>query len=136
MFRRFWVAFAMIFNRNRIPPLPRGFASEYTHLDEDSRRVIARYGARDPKGVKLAMKQYGVQTVDELVSLLGHHRAKREVLHRLKVGFGRLIGGVVDHDPYAEQFRKLSRNDRKTRATKEVQQRVKRVRKSFEEKRS
>lgn len=134
MFRRFWVAFAMIINRKHIPPLPRGMlASEYKTLDEDSRRVIARYGARDPKGVKLAMKKYGVQTVDELVAMLDHHRAKREVMHRLKVGFGRLVGGV-DHDPYADQIRRLKRSDKKARATKEIQQRVKHASKVFKEK--
>lgn len=85
---------------------------------------MARLGARDPKGVKAAMRRYGVSTVQELVDLLEHYKPKRNIGHRLRVGLGRLFGGT-DHDPHAEAIRRAMRKP--TPAQKDVQQRVKRA---------
>jgi len=133
MIRNLWRAFGMIINRNRIPPLPRGMlATDYKDVASEERRVMARLGARDPKGVKAAMRRYGVSTVQELVNLLEHYKPKRNMLHRFKVGVGRLMGGF-DYDPHAEEIRRAMRTP--TPAQKDIQQRIKRaVRKAKETK--
>ena len=63
--------------RGRIPPTPRGYSHEYTTYTQDERRVMARRGSRSPRGVIQAMQKYDVQSVDELVRLLNHHKARR-----------------------------------------------------------
>src|SRR5688572_12724324 len=107
MFRKLWYAFAMIYNRRRVPPLPRGMlASDYKDVATPERRVMARLGSRDIIGVQVAMKQAGVNTIEELVAHLEHYQPKRNILDRIKNGLGRVAGGM-DHDPYAEDIRRL-----------------------------
>jgi hypothetical protein len=125
-------AFVLIMNRDRIPPLPRGMlASDYTALTSEERRVIARFGARDPNGVRIALKRAGVKTVDELVDQLDHYAPERRIAHRLNVGLGRLMGGF-DRDPHRDQI--VRETKRKTsKQQKDIEERVKRARKVFKE---
>lgn len=133
MIAKLWKAFARIVNRDHIPPLPRGMlSSEYADIPSEERRVMARVGARSPQGVKIAMRRYGVSTVNELVALLDHHKAKRNVMTRLQAGIRRVLGGTP-YDPHAEELRRLGRNRKKDRDLKEIQQRVKVARKAFKE---
>jgi len=81
-------------NRDRIPKLPWGMlATAYEQIDPDSARVMARLGIRDPLGMKRAMKRHRVATVDELVSVLEHQRARRDVGKRWHDMLDRVIGG-------------------------------------------
>lgn len=91
-------------NRDRIPKLPRAMlAADYDSLDRDARRVLARVGARDPAGIKLAMKRRGARTVDDLIEQLEHQRPRRAILRRIMDGLGRISRGV-DHVPHQAEI--------------------------------
>lgn len=127
----------MILNRERIPKLPRGMlAADYTadEMTPEVRRVLARIGARDPQGVKVAMRRAGVGTLEELVEQLNHFKPERHVKDRFHHGLGRMFGGL-EHDPHAEDLKRMQRRRPKSSQQKEIEQRVKRMRKAFEEKR-
>lgn len=125
----------MILNRNRIPPLPRGMlAAEYTadEMTPEVRRVLARIGARDPQGVKVAMRRAGAETLEELVQQLEHFKPERNAGDRFSLGIGRVLGGF-DHDPHAEELRRWQHRREKSTQQKEIEQRVIRTRKAFKE---
>jgi len=123
----------MILNRNRIPPLPRGMlASRYDHIPPDARRVIARLGARDVVGVGLAMKKHHAESIDELVGMLDHYEAQRNVRARFERAVGRVIGGTPYH-PHEQAIRRDAREQAQRGAHKEIEQRVKVMRKRFKE---
>lgn len=125
----------MIFNRNRIPPLPRGMlASRYDPLEmtAEERRVLARLGARDPMGIKLAMKRANVTTINELVAHLEHHQPKRNAEDRLLRSLGKARGGTPYH-PHQRAVLAGARQSKQMRDSKEIEARVKRNRKAFEE---
>lgn len=112
MIRSLYVALFKIVRRKKIPPLPRGMLSaHYTSLTHDERRVLARYGARDPRGVRVAMERAGVSTIDELIATLEHHRAKREVRRRFDALICRLTNST-NHDPNREAMLKAMRRER------------------------
>lgn len=113
-----------ITNGERIPKLPRMYATEYTTLDPDSARIMMRYGIRSPSGLKLAMKRYKVTTIDDLVARLEHHRAQREIRRKLQQGLERLSTGTKSV-PHQREIRKLVNLRGQDR---ELQQRLKRVR--------
>lgn len=128
----------MILNRDRIPKLPRGMlAAKYTadEMTPEIRRVLARIGARDPRGVQVAMKRAGVETLEDLVAHLEHFKAERDVSNRFSLGIGRMIGGL-DHDPHAEDLRRFHHQRGKSNQLKEIEQRVIRTRKAFKENKS
>lgn len=125
----------MIFNRYRIPPLPHGMlASHYESEDmtPEERRVLARLGARDPTGIKLAMRRAGVKTVDELVKHLEHYQPKRNAGDRIVSGLGKAWGGTRYH-PHQKAILAGARESRKIAAAHEIEQRVKQTRKAFKE---
>ena len=96
----------------RIPKLPRGMLSaEYLTFDEDTRRVIARLGSRDPRGVKVAMKKYDAETVDELVGKLEHHRVSREFHRRLNDLLCHWTNST-NYDPNGEALARDARRER------------------------
>lgn len=82
-----------IYNWQRIPRLPWMLAADYDDVDSPERRVMARVGARDPRGVKQAMRKYGVDNVNDLVALLEHQEAKQQIAERAELMANRLIGG-------------------------------------------
>ncbi len=135
MLYKIWRTFVMLFNRDYIPPLPRGMlATKYEDFTEDERRVMARHGARDPMGVKVAMRRAGVTSADELVSQLEHYSPTRRIKDRINRAIGRVVGGT-DHDPHEKEIRHVGSayHARQERATKEIAERVKKNRKAFRE---
>jgi hypothetical protein len=135
MIYKLWRVIGMLFNRDYIPPLPRGMlATAYEELTEDERRVMARHGARDPNGVKVAMRRAGVTTADELVSQLEHYTPARRIKERVHRAIGRVVGGT-DYEPHEKEIRRVGSafQARQIRATKEIVDRVKRTRKAFRE---
>ena len=134
MLHKLWYAFGMIYNRRRVPPLPRGMlATDYEDIPGPERRVMARLGARDPRGVQFAMKRAGVQSVEELVELLDHYKPQRNIWQRIYNGLGRLVGGE-DHDPHREEIVKDIRRNKKTTGRVQIEERVKIVSRAFKEK--
>jgi hypothetical protein len=125
----------MIINRDRIPPLPRGMlATRYDDIPADERRVLARMGARDPIGVRLAMKRHKAESIDDLVSKLEHYEAERRTKERINNAIGRLVGGT----PYPPHQKEILRDERerakaKKGDQKEIEMRVRITRKAFKE---
>ena len=105
-------ALIKILPKQRIPKLPRGMlASEYDQLSFSDRRVLARLGARDPKGIKLAMQRAGVQTVQELIDLLEHQQPQRDFERRVN----RLICAMQNALPYDPHQREIIMDARAAR---------------------
>src|SRR5690242_12714918 len=128
LLRKIWLAFFHIFNWHKIPPLPRGMlASKYEDVNVEERRVMARLGSRDFAGVRRAMRQHGVDTIEELVDRLEHHRPERNIGYRLKLAIGRVVGGH-EVDPHRAEIMIAMRHNEKTAARAEVEHRLKYVR--------
>lgn len=82
----------------RIPKLPRGMLSaRYEQIGREDRRVIARLGARDPRGVEVVLKRTKAADVNELVSRLDHFTPRRRVMRRLNKMIDRLTYGTRSH---------------------------------------
>jgi hypothetical protein len=104
MIGKLYRALIKILPKQRIPKLPRGMlASEYNGMTLDERRVLARLGARDPKGIKLAMQRAGVGTVQELIDQLEHQQPRRDFERRLN----RLICAMQNALPYDPHQREI-----------------------------
>jgi hypothetical protein len=127
--RKLWLALASIRNYDRIPRLPRMLAGEYQTMTRQEREVLARLGARDPIGIKVAMRRYGVSTIEELAAVLEHQQPRRRVGHRLWLAIGRVVGGQP-YQPHAEEIRKLARQ-KQNRQQVEIEQRIKNTVKEF-----
>lgn len=106
MIRKLIKYFFLIRNRQRITPIPRMLASDYTRLTDDEARVMTRYGIRSPSGLKVAMKKHKVKTLDELVAQLEHYRPKRRLGDKFRSMLIRISGGVPYH-PHQKQIRQL-----------------------------
>ncbi|MBK8028192.1 MAG: hypothetical protein IPK17_01515 [Chloroflexi bacterium] len=120
--------------RQRIPKLPRGLLSgEYARLSPDEARVLARLGARDPRGIAVAMKRYKVDSIDELVKLLKHHEVDRQFRQRLSALICRMTNSH-NFDPNAPQMRELGRElrDRNDLQVMEMRRRVSTLVKTLE----
>lgn len=111
-------------NAERIPKLPRMYASEYSQLDPDSVRIMARYGIRSPSGLKLAMKRHQVGSVDALAAILKHQETKRDLQRRLRSGLERLSSGTTAI-PHQKEIKRLVGPKREQ--DKIVQARLKRL---------
>lgn len=108
----------------RIPKLPRGMLSaRYEQLGRDDRRVIARLGARDPRGVSVALKRAKAADVNELVSRLDHFTPRRRIMRRLNKMIDRLTYGTRAH-PHGRQLM-LDRRAARRSNDVEIMRRVK-----------
>lgn len=107
----------------KIPKLPRGMlSSRYERLTHDERRVLARMGARDPRGVRVLLKRARVKTVDELA--LQHQQPDRHWRERIYA----VVCHVFKGTPYNPHRREIIAALRPVkRNTAEVKQRLERV---------
>lgn len=123
LIRHLW----MIRTYDRIPKLPRGMlSSRYDSVSHDERRVMARLGARDPRGVQVRLRRAGVETVDELVSQLDHYQPKRRFRQRVLDGIGRLTNALPYH-PYKVQILADAREESHRVKNPELDERLKRA---------
>ncbi|PJF20361.1 MAG: hypothetical protein CUN56_16560, partial [Phototrophicales bacterium] len=125
IYRLLW----FISNRDYIPKLPRGMlASKYdeTQVTRDEWRVLDRTGARDPAGIKRAMKRYKVDNIDDLVALLEHHQPKRKPFHRLKRALGRLVG-EYNYDPHAREVKQAFKYHLESQAHIRIKERIRKA---------
>jgi hypothetical protein len=121
---KIWITFIMIYNASRIPKLPRMLAGDYEQIPKDVVDVMRRLGCRDPRGVKVAMKRYGVNTIDELVAILEYQQPKRNIRHRLWLALARLIGETSKPTHSDEIIASMPRFKR-NKGILEIRQRVK-----------
>ena len=107
---KLWVTIGRLDHWRRLPRLPRAMYSngDYEGLSRAERECLARVGARDKKSLKVALKRYGVDTVDELLLLLSHHKPRRDIGRRMFQALGRLFGGL-EFDPHAREVREEAR---------------------------
>ena len=95
-------------NYERIPQLARGMLrGRYEQLSRDEDRVLARFGARDPVGVRVAMRRRGVSSVDDLVEQLEHYSPARRVMRRIALALTR---GSHSRPPHQDEVRRLVGN--------------------------
>lgn len=114
-------------NRDYIPPLPRGYlATKYNRdtVTPEQWRVLRKIGARDPAGIRRALKQYNVQTLDELYDILKHYDPQRNVRNRLYNALGRFFGGKP-YDPYQKDINRVFRA-RNSKQSAIINERIKR----------
>jgi len=100
-------------------------------VSRDEWRVLDRIGARDPAGIKRAMRKYDVDTMDELVKLLKHHKPVRKPGERLKKAVGRMFGDYW-HDPHKKEFNRAFKYHQSAEE-KQVIQRMKKVKAIYSE---
>lgn len=124
MLLKIWRTFFMIYNASRIPRLPRMLASDYEVIPRDVVDVMRRLGCRDPRGVRAAMKRYGVNTIPELVEILEYQKAKRNVKNRFWLAIGRVVGGT-DEIPHTSEIIASTRQNARNRGIVEIRKRVK-----------
>lgn len=131
---RWYKAFVYICNRDRIPKLPRGMlAAKYETIARPEGRVLARLGARDPLGIKVAMKRHKVETIEELVEKLEHYQPRRNIRQRILMALGRALGGYP-HDPHRAEILRDERHSRKSSSRLELEHRLKVTRLTFRKK--
>lgn len=120
----FWYLW-LIKNRDRIPVLPRLYATKFddTELTYEQRHILAKLGCRDIAGVRVAMKRHKVKTVTELIEKLKYYEPKRGILNRVKNALGRVAGGV-DYIPYQRQILEDFRNSRDAVKMREIKNRL------------
>lgn len=116
--------------RDRVPPLPRMLATRQKRpVGRSEGRVLARLGARDARGVKVAMKRAGVDNVQQLSELLAHFRPQRHVLARIDRLIGRFFG-ALDYMPHRLD---IIRAGRRRRADSDTRTRIQNVIETFKQ---
>lgn len=117
-------------NRDYIPKLPRGMLAtkyEETEVSAQQWRVLDRIGARDPAGIKRAMKKYGVDNLDDLVAMLEHHKPKRHVRRRLMTALGRLAPGSYTRDPHEKEVKRAMKMSFEVEELIKIRDRIERI---------
>lgn len=130
MIYKIWITFIMIYNASRIPKLPRMLAGRYEHIPRETVDVMRRLGCRDPRGVQVAMKRYGVNTIPELVEILEYQKPKRNIRNRVKLAVGRLIGGM-ENIPHKSEIIASTRQNARNQGIVEIKQRMKKAKEIF-----
>lgn len=134
MLSKFYRLLWFIHNREYIPKLPRGMlASKYDEMDltRDEWRVLDRIGARDPAGIKRAMKQHKVDNIQDLIAVLEHHKPRRRIRERLNTAIGRVVGGYK-YDPHADDVKRAFKQYRENEQYIKIKERIKKAKQSYE----
>lgn len=109
--------------RQTIARPPRMLANEFEAYTPTEGRVMARYGIRSPSGLKRAMRAHGVDSVEDLIRVLEHHKARRRFWHRLYLMYRRAVGGYT-YQPHAREIRE---SFRARAATPQLDERIKAI---------
>lgn len=120
----------MLSNRDYIPKLPRGMlATKYDEnaVTSDQWRVLDRIGARDPAGIKRAMKKYQVDSLEDLVAVLEHHKPKRNFKRRLMTALGRLAPGSFPRDPHETDLKRAMKHNFEVEEVIKIRERMERI---------
>lgn len=124
MLTRFIRAVFRLLPYQRIPKLPRGMLStHYDDLTADERRVLARYGARDPRGVAWLMKRTGAKTVEELA--LKHQQPDNQWRRRLNMLLARAAHRTTYH-PHQRELMEAFRREKLPHAP-EIKRRIRAI---------
>ena len=134
MFYKLYRLLYFISNRDYIPKLPRGMlARKYDERDvtRDEWRVLDRIGARDPDGIKRAMKKYKVDNIPDLVAVLEHHQPQRKPGQRLKNALGRVVGGY-SYDPHAKEVKRAFKYHLESQQHIQIKERMRNAKQTYD----
>jgi hypothetical protein len=108
-------------------------AAEYDSesVTRDEWRVLDRVGARDPAGIKRAMKKHKVDNIPDLVALLEHHQPERKPFYRLKQALGRLVG-EYNYDPHAREVKQAFKYHLESQEHIRIKERMRKARQSYD----
>lgn len=108
-------------------------ATRYDEADvtKEQWRVLDRIGARDPAGIKLAMKRHGVDDIESLVALLEHHKPQRRVKQRIMNSIARFTEGTK-RDPHAEEIKRAFKLHFENQEHIKVKERIRRTKSNYE----
>lgn len=108
-------------------------ATKYQESDvtREQWRVLHRIGARDPAGIKRAMKRYKVDNIPDLVALLEHHQPRHRFAIRLENAIGRVLGGHK-RDPHADDVKRAFRKSFKDQEVIIIKERIQKARQTYE----
>lgn len=99
MIRKFLRMLFSLKRKQQIPSLPRMISNHYDHrVSREVEKVFAQTQARSPENVRAMMKQYKVDTVDELLELLPTRQRRADPRKRLRRWLAR-INGLTLYEP-------------------------------------
>lgn len=102
-----------------------------SNVTRDEWRVLDRIGARDPAGIKRAMKRYKVDNINDLVAVLEHHQPRRKMGQRLYNAIGRVIGGT-SYDPHAREVKKAFKYHLESQQHIQIKERMRKAKQSYD----
>lgn len=103
-----------------------------SNVTRDEWRVLDRIGARDPAGIKRAMKRYKVDNINDLVAVLEHQQPKRKPFYRLKQALGRLVGDY-NYDPHAREVKRAFKYHLESQEHIRIKERMRKARQSYDQ---
>lgn len=126
MLYKLYVLLLQIRNADRIPKIPRMWRSEYARdgVSQKEWDILVKMGARDPNGIRIAMKRYGASSEKELYEMIEFYKPQLRPYARLIGALKRFVGGYGS-DPNAPLIRQLVTPDRQNKAQLEIKNRIK-----------
>jgi hypothetical protein len=123
--RKFFRVLFYLKRRERLPLIPRHYASEFDHrVNHDIERVFERTAARDPLAVDVLLRRHNSSNVDQLLLNLSIRRRRSRPAKRFSEWVNRLQG-TTPYEPVVKPFVKrlirqkvIDRRDRLIRRTR------------------
>ncbi len=108
MIRKFRRMLFHLKERERLDMAPRMYAAEYDSktISPDVAKVFARSHARSPENIQRLLKQYQVETIQELIPLLPSRQRQAHPRQRFHNWMMRLKG-LLPYDPLRPRLRRL-----------------------------
>ncbi len=94
--------------REQLDIAPRMYAAEYDsrEISPDVAKVFARSAARSPENIQRLLKQYEVETIQELIPLLPSRQRRANPRARFRMWMMRMRG-LLPYDPLRPRLRRL-----------------------------
>jgi len=107
MIRKFLRMLFHLKARERLDIAPRMYAAEYDpRVSPEVAQVFARSAARSPENIKRLLKQYEVETIEELVPLLPTRQRRARPRERFYFWMMRMRG-LLPYDPLRPTLRRM-----------------------------
>ena len=107
MLHQFWRMLFYLKPKHRLDRVPRSFAPEYDRrVSHDVAKVFVRTQARSPQNIEILMRQYKVETIEQLLAVLPPRSRSAHPRERLYRWLARL-NGLLLYEPVAPMLRRL-----------------------------
>lgn len=108
MIRKFYRMLFHLKAREQLDIAPRMYAAEYDsrEVSPDVAKVFARSHARSPQNIRRLLKQYEVESIEELIPLLPARQRKANPRARFLMWMMRMRGLLL-YDPLRPRLRRL-----------------------------